>query len=294
MIEDGVFTAPSGRRIGFARYGDPKGAAVFYCHGLPSSRLEAKLVEDTARRLHLHLIALDRPGYGRSDPLPPATIADWPSDLEQVADHLQIKHFSILGVSGGGPYALAGGARLKTRVINLSLVCPLGPVACPSLRRGMSTAAHLAFFLTQRAPWALPWFFGEPTARFLRRHPDRVFALLRRALPEKDHEALANSEIYHALCATVRQGLSQGAKGVLRDFHQYLKPWGFALNEVEQPTTLWHGSADTVVPLSHSQYLAERLPNATLFVLPAEGHYSLPVNGAPTILASIVQTRQSS
>ncbi len=86
MIEDGIVTLACGRNIGFARYGDPDGRPIGYCHGLPSSRLEARLACQTARRLGLQLIAIDRPGYGRSDPLPPARIGAWPDDLARVAD----------------------------------------------------------------------------------------------------------------------------------------------------------------------------------------------------------------
>lgn len=284
MIADEVLTTPKGRRVAFARYGDPQGHPVGYCHGLPSSRLEAKLVAATAKRLHVHLIAIDRPGYGRSDPLPPARVADWPEDLERVVDHLGIERFSVLGVSGGSPYALACGWRLGARVKRISLVCPLGPVAQVELRQGMSPAAHWAFFLTLHAPWALPVFFGNLTACLLRCYPDLAFALLMRGLPEKDRLVLADPHTRQVLRATVREGLRHGAQGPLRDFVQYLRPWEIELANIMQAVTLWHGDADTVVPISHSRYLAERLPHAKLHLLPGEGHYSLPVNQAQAIL----------
>lgn len=288
MIEDRSLITPKGRRIAFARYGEPEGRPVGYCHGLPSSRLEARLVASTAQRLNVHLIAVDRPGYGRSDPLPPARVADWPEDLERVADELGIERFSVLGVSGGSPYALACGWRLGARIERISLACPLGPVAHEQLRRGMSPAARWAFFLTSNAPWALPVFFGNPTARLLRRCPDFAFALLMRGLPEKDRLVLADLQIREVFRATIREGLRHGAAGPLRDFLQYLQPWGMELAAIKQPVTLWHGNADTVVPLSHSRYLAERLPHAELHILPGEGHYSLPTSHAEAILADIV------
>ncbi len=289
MIEDSQLAAAGGRRIGFARYGDPKGRPVFYCHGLPSSRLEAELVAPVAQRLKLQLIALDRPGYGRSDPLPCGKIAAWPQDLKRLADHLHIERFSVLGVSGGGPYALACAWYLKTRVERVGLVCPLGPVAKGELRCGMSPAARWAFFLAQTAPWALPIFFGDLTARLLRSYPDFTFALLTRHLPPKDRLALAEPRILKVLRATVREGLRQGAQGALRDFLQYVRPWGMELAAIEQKITLWHGEVDTVVPLAHSRFLAERLPRAELRILPGEGHYSLPAGHAQAILQDVVQ-----
>jgi pimeloyl-ACP methyl ester carboxylesterase len=37
----------------------------------------------------------------------------------------------------------------------------------------------------------------------------------------------------------------------------------------------WHGTADTLVPLSHTTALLERLPNAELTTWPGEGHLAL-------------------
>lgn len=293
MIADEVLTLPDGRRIGFARYGAPQGWPVLYCHGLPSSRLEARLVAATAKRLKIHLIALDRPGYGRSDPLPPARVADWPQDLQHLTAHLKIQRFAVLGVSGGGPYALACGWCLRARVSALGLVCPLGPVAQPELRQGMSPAARWAFFLTQHAPWALKLFFGNPTARFLRHFPDFTFALLMRHLPARDRLTLADLKIREVFRATIREGLRHGAAGPLRDFVQYIQPWGVELATIQQPVTLWHGEADTVVPHAHSRYLAERLSKAKLHILPGEGHYSLPAGYAEAILTDIVQAQRN-
>ena len=51
---------PDGRMIGYAEYGDPAAPPVIYCHGWPTSRLEAGL----GPNLKLRLIAADRPGYG--------------------------------------------------------------------------------------------------------------------------------------------------------------------------------------------------------------------------------------
>ncbi|MBN2702463.1 MAG: alpha/beta hydrolase [Methylothermaceae bacterium] len=286
MNEDAALTTPEGRRIAFARYGDPDGRPIGYCHGLPSSRLEAALVASTAKRLKLHLFAVDRPGYGQSDPLPPTRIADWPKDLARVADHLGIDRFAVLGVSGGGPYALACGQHLRSRIDRIGLVCPLGPVAQISLRQGMSPAARWAFFLASKAPWALPIFFGNSTAYLIHRTPDLAFALLMRSLPEKDREVLASPEIREVFCATIREGLRHGAAGVLRDFLHYIRPWEVALASVDQRVTFWHGDVDTVVPLAHSRHLAERLTRAELHILPGEGHYSLPVNYAESILSS--------
>ncbi len=56
-----------GRMLAFSEYGIPDGKPIFYCHGFPASRLEARLLEPAAVKLGLRLISVDRPGYGLSD-----------------------------------------------------------------------------------------------------------------------------------------------------------------------------------------------------------------------------------
>ena len=84
-----------------------QGLPLFYIHGLPASRLEGKLIEAAALGNGIRVIAPDRPGYGISDFQPGRRLLDWPCDVKALADRLSINRFMVLGVSGGGPYALA-------------------------------------------------------------------------------------------------------------------------------------------------------------------------------------------
>jgi pimeloyl-ACP methyl ester carboxylesterase len=63
-----TFQLPDGRTIGFAEYGAEQGKPLFYFHGWPSSRVEFNGFkgDELARRLNLHIIAVDRPGFGLS------------------------------------------------------------------------------------------------------------------------------------------------------------------------------------------------------------------------------------
>ena len=110
-----TLTLRDGRALGYAEYGDPGGIPGFYFHGHPGSRLEAQLADQAAVETGIRIIALDRPGYGRSDFQPGRRILDWPSDAAEVADQLGIGAVPVLGASGGGPYALACGYVLPER-----------------------------------------------------------------------------------------------------------------------------------------------------------------------------------
>lgn len=74
-------------------------------HGSPDTRNAAFPGAAAALRAGVRLVAMNRPGYGRSDPDESghASVAD---DTIEVADSLDIEQFSVLGMSLGGPYAL--------------------------------------------------------------------------------------------------------------------------------------------------------------------------------------------
>ena len=57
---------PDGRALGFAEYGDPNGAPLFFFHGLWASRLTYHPDDQIARSLGVRLITVDRPGIGLS------------------------------------------------------------------------------------------------------------------------------------------------------------------------------------------------------------------------------------
>ena len=117
MNESLISVMSDGRRLGYALYGDRAGVPVFYFHGWPGSRLEAAALSDPAAKVGVHVIAVDRPGMGRSDHQTSRRLRDWPRDVAALADQLGIDRFRVVGFSGGGPYSLACAALLPHRVI---------------------------------------------------------------------------------------------------------------------------------------------------------------------------------
>jgi pimeloyl-ACP methyl ester carboxylesterase len=90
------------------------------------------------RRVCRCSISTDRPGYGLSDFYKKRKLLVWPGDVEELANALSIKDFSVLGVSGGGPYAAACAFKLPDRVINTAMVSSMGPADAPGSRKGVS------------------------------------------------------------------------------------------------------------------------------------------------------------
>jgi pimeloyl-ACP methyl ester carboxylesterase len=129
-----------GRMLGYAEYGAPRGMPVFYFHEFPGSRLDYLLFDagDVAMETNARIIAVDRPGMGLSALMRGRQILDWPDDVTELADALQIDRFAVLGISGGGSYAAACAFRITGRLIATGLVCGMGPSDAPGMKDGVS------------------------------------------------------------------------------------------------------------------------------------------------------------
>lgn len=124
-----------GRLAGYAAWGPRDGRPVVYLHGLLGSPLRGRAeIETLLWELGLRWIALQRPGFGRSSPAGPRTVAAFAHDVEQAADALGLGRFGVVGVSAGSPYALACAALLRDRVAGLALVGALAPPDVAALR----------------------------------------------------------------------------------------------------------------------------------------------------------------
>jgi pimeloyl-ACP methyl ester carboxylesterase len=268
---DATLALRDGRTLGYAEYGDPKGQPGFYFHGHPGSRLEARLAHEAAAPRGVRIIALDRPGYGRSDFQPGRKILDWPNDVVEAADALGIERFGVLGASGGGPYALACAHVIPERLTNASVVSGVGPYEAPGATDGMRWKNRVGFQLGARFP-ALARFIMWSMARKMRRDPEATVAAVARAMSQQDAETIRRPEVREALAADISEAFRQGSQGPAWDVVLLGGPWGFRLEEVKMRVYLWQGEADVLVPPAMGRHLAERLPNCRARFFPGEGH----------------------
>ena len=267
-----TITLSHGRLLGYGECGHPQGFPVFSFHGWPGSRIQSARYDSAARALDMRIIAPERPGFGLSDFQPRRTITDWPSDVTALADRLGIDRFAVLGVSGGGPYALACGWALPERVTAITIGSGFGLVGEASVSSVLTPSQRFSFdqiVRFRRVHRATLGLIGL----VVRADTRRAVAVGRRFLPECDRSVLGDPVIQEISVADTHEALSQGARAAAHDGQLLTHPWGFPLTEVRQPVHLWQGDADTVVPHAMGQHLASLLPNAQPRYVPGEGHY---------------------
>jgi pimeloyl-ACP methyl ester carboxylesterase len=277
--DEGSITLPGARRLAYASWGDRADAAVLLFHGMPGSRLLCPDVEATRDRA-VRLIAVDRPGYGRSTPRPGRVVADWADDVRVLLDGLGISSVSVIGWSSGGAYALACAALLGARVRSATLVAADAPLDDLPAARAELPEEVIALIERIRADprgdaraavvARCAWYATDPGS-ILRNADARASAA-----DDPDLILRRRPDVRPALDAMFAEGARQGSAGYVDDWIASVLPWGFRVSEVACPVAVWWGDRDQLTDRMHAEHLAAAIPGARLRVIPGEGH-SLPM-----------------
>jgi pimeloyl-ACP methyl ester carboxylesterase len=262
---------PDGRSLSYYELGDPRGQPVLLFHGLPAAAVGWLFADGAAREAGVRAIAPDRPGIGASTFQHGRRLVDYPADVAALADRLEIDRFAVLGWSAGGPYSLACAAMLPERVAAAGCVAGAGPLDGPGALDDLNAHDRRIVKLTLRSPEAARALLAASAAA-VRHAPGLTERWTEGQLSAAEREELRRHRPVLADRRFFLDAFQQGAGGVTADYRIYGEPWGFDLGEIRVPVTLWHGDADSLVPLRHAELLAERIPGATLQVVPGAGH----------------------
>jgi pimeloyl-ACP methyl ester carboxylesterase len=263
-----VLRLPDGRDLAFAEYGDPDGVPVMAFHGTPGSRLQLAPAHAAARDAGVRLIALDRPGYGHSTFAAGRLLREWPSDVAAVADHLAIDRFAVLGVSGGGPHALACGAGLPSRLTVVGLVSsPCPPAVTPEQRR-----TPLRWLGRGIALGALVRLAVAVLVAVVRWFPLAALRIARRWMPAADRRVVDDAAFASYLLDASQRMSATTARAAAQDVALFARDWHIDLGGVEVPVRIWHGADDRLVEPWNANVLAKSIPGASAEVVADQGH----------------------
>jgi pimeloyl-ACP methyl ester carboxylesterase len=267
-----TLTLPDGRTLAYRIYGDAHGMPVLALHGAPATSLLYEPAHDAAASLQLRLVCPDRPGYGGSTALPGHGLASWTADCRALLEALHIDRFAILGISGGGPYAVQCATDFGPRVTALALVSPVGPMAPSALSKSLPLGFWLFFRRLPRRP-RLQRLLTRAMTRAVLRHPDHVYGTMIRGAPLADRKILRRPAIKQATLEMTREALSPSIEGAIADLAVYGSDWTPDTARIVCPSVLWQGTADRTVPPAAALALGAKLPRCTVHVIEGAGHF---------------------
>lgn len=276
----------SGRHIAYRELGVPKDSArfkVLLVHGFDSSKdLFIPLSQEFMEKLSLYIVAIDRAGYGESDPDPKKTIKSETFDLQEFADALELgAKFYVLGLSLGNYMTWGCLKYIPHRVAGAALVVPVINYWWPSFPADMSKEAYklllkrdrCKLWISHNTPWLIHWWLTQkmfPSSTIMERNPiifcERDFSIIKKI------SQVPNPNEHKAR----QQGDSES---LYRDLKVGMGTWEFDPMEVSNPfptnegnVYLWQGHLDKLVPYQMQRYIAKKLPWIKYHEVPDGGH----------------------
>jgi pimeloyl-ACP methyl ester carboxylesterase len=294
VIREHDVPASGGGTLHVLEDGSSGGTPVFFHNGTPGAAgFHPSWVEDAEKR-GLRLLSYDRPGYGESSPAEGRTVGDAAADTAAVADALGIDRFCVWGVSGGGPHTLACAALLPDRVAAAASLASVTPYPAEGLDwlEGMGEGNQVEFAAALAGREALEPLLDEIRTSILAADAEGLAAELDTLLSPADHEVLTG-ELAHFMVVVMKQALVNGTAGWVDENLAFTQSWGFNVEDIAVPVLLLHGATDRFVPISHGQWLAERIPDVEARLLPDDGHLTLVARRVPEVHAWLVEHSSS-
>ncbi|MBN1647855.1 MAG: alpha/beta hydrolase [Spirochaetales bacterium] len=231
MAEQIVSPEP-GVQIAVNDFGDPAGKTIVQIHGMIASirdtHLFGKLTTNGFR-----VIAIARPGYGRSSAYEPRSILEWALPVQKVLDSIGVADYSVFGISSGAPYSYAMAYRNR-KIRNVYVLSGTPALYLPDVRELWPYPLDTAATIAGLKIIARDLFFGNNYV--------------------PDEQAADMYDSYQNDCF-----------GIALDLYLRARDWGFILEDIESSCFLGHSRDDGSVPFACAEKTAARLKNGKLY-----------------------------
>ncbi|KAK9048306.1 hypothetical protein SSX86_032731 [Deinandra increscens subsp. villosa] len=279
-------TLRDGRHLSYIESGVPKDVAkskIIYVHCFDCSKYQNpfRFAASPAviEELGVYIVALDRPGYGESDPDPKRTVESLALDIEELADELNLgEKFYVAGYSMGGEVIWLQGAVLISPAVNYwwhNLPSNLTNEAYSRQLQQDQWSLRVAHYL----PWLTYWWNTQswfPGFSVITQNPVvfspadiEVVAKLNAMITDPNQAELMKTQ----------PRLQGEFESIHRDMNIGWGKWEFDPLDLENPfqnsntsVHLWMGDEDRIVPVTLQRYIAQKLAWITYHEVVGGGH----------------------
>jgi pimeloyl-ACP methyl ester carboxylesterase len=284
-------TLRAGRTLEYAELGDPDGVPVLFHPGSPGTAQQGLVVADGAREHGVRLISVSRPGYAGSTVSPPG-LTPAAADSLELADLLGLEEVVVMGISGGGPFALALAALAPDRVSRVEVLGGPGEhseVLPELLDEEDRRAIELAGSGDVAGATAILMSWCEKNLGPIQGlAPEEFHLAMQRMAPPEPGWLDEHPDLRVHFEEDFRRAIER-FDGFVRDNLSWLAHWDFDLGAVASRVHLVHGESDGMVPRAHGDWLAARLPQGEQHVVPG-GHGQATFGAAIDAFAELGRT----
>jgi pimeloyl-ACP methyl ester carboxylesterase len=235
-----------------------EGPAVLVLHGAGGGYDQGMIATDSLADEGFQVISISRPGYLRTPLETGETPKEQADACAAMLDELDIQSAAVAGISAGGPPSIQFALHFPKRCWGLILISAVNanhPYTYIPLHKQLAYAgvshADFPLWMFLKAPY-IP-LLGGPRVK------DQV---------KMSPEALERLRV----TAHTMFPMSLRTEGMLNDAKQIQDLEDLPLDQIKAPTLVIHGDADRLVPFSHGQRSAEKIPHAEFLQIPGGSH----------------------
>jgi pimeloyl-ACP methyl ester carboxylesterase/DNA-binding CsgD family transcriptional regulator len=267
-----------GRRVGFRRFGHSSGAPVLFLHGPSFGAGEYPEDRRLAERLGLCVYALERPGYGRTDPAPD-------SEDPLVCEYLDA--MALFRLRKPGPVHILAHEAALIPALELARKEPglvrgiLGVSSAPPFLQleqlAEIPANHGVYFHAARhAPWIAQLLVKILTVRMRRLGPQAWTEVIFKG-QSFETAVMSRPALAPGIIGTYSFYLNQQGAGFEHELRIMLDDWSTSLAEVQVPLVLVHGARNNTTPPAHLDIFRKIRPDISIELV-ADAGLSLAVS----------------
>lgn len=277
-----VFRLADGRRMAWRQYGDANGKPVLVVHqGLGCSVLP-RGTDALARDLGLRLICPERPGAGRSDPLPQFSYDGVAQDMAALIAELDLDRVQIASFMAGAPFALTAAARLGPRAHRVLLASARPSGVMPETDQDLGHKVVLFRRRILRNAWVADMLFAMMRLQLNPRQVER-FVRAAASAPSDAAYLKAHPGVLEFIVDYVSESLAVTSRGIADEVKFAAKTPQLDLAGLAAPISVWHGADDPMTSAADVEaWLGGRVADVRVFA--GTGHF-LPHKHWPEVIA---------
>ena len=172
---------------------------------------------------------------------------------------------------GGGPYALCAAADYPDLFDRLGLLGTT--LAGEHLELDKLEPIHRMSLQISRRDPRLFMLVGRLGVRGVQKAPERFYKMLARGMSASDQAVFNNPDLLARTIKRTRRGHFQGARIMMEEYLNHLKPLGVDLKQITVPILQGHGETDGIISIEGARHLAADLPNVQFRSFPEQGHF---------------------